>query len=436
MEVLLAVAVVWMLAGVALWNHSQPRIGLPEEVEVGGEEEFTLPGRVFARKIVVWGFLVRLVLVLIINATDAIRTLHLSPDSLRYHRLGMEIADNMRMGDFDWPNWIDNGWFQFTGFVYYTFGPFPILIQILNISFGAIIPLVVYSLVKDVYANEKTARWAALFTAFLPSFIYWSCLMLKDSASIFAVCLIVLSIVKLKRKFHPKWLLSMAFSLVIILGVREYLFFVALLLIPLSFMPVGGRVFALSLPRLLFITLILGAAARAAGFGFLGLDYISSSDYFDLEYINHTRVAMGDHGTGAFFKNPAQAQWGGDMTTNMIAAVAAVFFFFISLDLRNLDSARQWMALPEVLLILTLIPSMVRGMVYSWRKHKNEALPLFVFALSIMVVYGAATTNMGAMFRWRMQSMPLFLSFISCGMVVAGKGWHYRQLSKMTRRWL
>ena len=75
-------------------------------------------------------------------------------------------------------------------------------------------------------------------------------------------------------------------------------------------------------------------------------------------------------------------------------------------------------------------------MVVSWRQHKNEALPLFVFALSIMVVYGAATTNMGAMFRWRMQSMPFYIAFISCGLVAAGKGWHYQIMTKLTRRWL
>jgi len=342
----------------------------------------------------------------------------------------------MRMGDFNWPNWIENGWFQFTGFVYYTFGPLPILMQLLNISLGAITPLIVYSFVKEVYSNEKVARWTALFTAFLPSFIYWSCLMLKDTASIFAICLVVLSIVKLKKRFHPKWLLSMALMLVIMLCVRKYLFFVCFLLIPLSFFPVGGRMLSLSLPRILVITFVLGAAAREAGFGFLGLDYISSSVYFDLEYINHIRVSMGDHGSGAFFKDPSQVQWGGDLGTNMLAAVTAMFYFFISLDLRNLGSVRQWMALPEVLLIVILIPSMVRGMTYTWKRHKNEALPLFLFSLSIMVVYGAATTNMGAMFRWRMQSLPIFLAFISYGLAMKGEGWPYRKMSNITRRWL
>ena len=345
----------------------------------------------------------------------------------------MVIAEQMATGNFNWPNWIDNAWFQFTGLVYYLIAPEPWLIQLINITLGALTPVVVYHLVARVYENERCARWTALMTAFFPSFIYWSCLMLKDPLSIFAVSLLVLGLVSLRRKFDVKWLFAIAFSLLVFIGIREYLFFVAIFFILMSLFPVEGKRTGTILVKLAFILVLLGAATWAAGFGFLGMDYIQNSHYFDLEYINASRVNIGDHGSGAMFANPEEALWGKDLASTLRAAGAAIYFSLVSLDLTELDSLRQLMALPEVLLTVFLLPSLFRGMLYSWRKYRQAAMPLFVFACGLMAVYGSAATNMGAMFRWRMQALPFLMAFISIGLIVKGRGNLYRAFLRFMR---
>lgn len=433
MEYLVAGSIIWFvicisLASQGLGSRASVVISAPLQIGVNVNRRSV---RGFCRKLFIGGFLARLSIVIVFAVTDAIRTLHLSPDSLRYHREGIVIVAQMAAGNFNWSNWIDNAWFQFTGFIYFLFAPEPFLIQLINITLGALTPILVYHLVARVFNNIQCARWSAILTAFFPSFIYWSCLMLKDSLSIFAMALLVLALVSLRRKFNVKWLFAIAFSLLVFIGIREYMFFVAIFFIMVSFFPVEGKRTGPLLVKMALIVALLGAGTWAAGFGFLGMDYVRQSHYFDLEYINQSRINIGDHGSGAFFDDPSEALWGKDLVSTLKAVAAAVYFFLVSIDLTRLGSIRQLMALPEVLLTICLLPSLFRGIAYSWRNYRQQSLPLLVFALGIMAVYSSAATNMGAMFRWRMQAMPFILAFIVIGLVVKGKGKIYRGFQQL-----
>jgi len=386
--------------------------------------------RRFMGRVFIGAFAIRLAGVVLISLTDAIRSLGLSPDSLRYHEEALTISDEMQGGFFNAPNWIDNGWFQFTGFVYYLFGPNPVYIQLINILLGALTPLVVFRLVLEVFRVEKLARVTAMLVAFFPSFIYWSCLMLKDPLSIFSVSLLVLAIVRLRRSFSVGALMAMAFSLTMLLGVREYLFFVSLFLIVVSYMPVEGRRTIPLLVTMAGVVVLIGIVTYFAGFGVFGSDYIRQSHYFDLEYINQSRINI-SHGTGAFFDDPEDAVWGESAGSTFRALVAAIYFFFVSIDLSQIGSLRQLMALPEVLVFLFLLPSLARGLIHSWHHARQASLPLAVFAFGLLVVYGSAATNMGAMFRWRMQALPLLLTFMVYGAFVHGRGPMFRALKRL-----
>ena len=43
---------------------------------------------------------------------------------------------------------------------------------------------------------------------------------------------------------------------------------------------------------------------------------------------------------------------------------------------------------------------------------------------------GSAATNMGAMFRWRMQALPFLLAFLTYGLSLHGRGYFYRLMSR------
>ncbi|MCQ4165480.1 glycosyltransferase family 39 protein [Tahibacter harae] len=432
-ETVLEVAAVLLLCALgAAW--ALDRRGAPRQLAAvlpnNAPPQLTAAARRFLGRLFVAAFLVRFGGVLLISLTDAIRSLSLSPDSLRYHEEALAIAEEMRGGFFNAPNWIDNGWFQFTGLIYYLLGPNPLYIQLINILFGALTPLVVFRLVLEVYGVEKIARVTAMLVAFFPSFIYWSCLMLKDPLSIFSLSLLVLAVVRLRRDFSAGALAAMAFSLMMLLGVREYLFFVSVFLIVISYVPVEGRRTAPLLATMAGVVVLIGAATYSAGFGVFGSDYIRQSHYFDLEYINQSRINI-SHGTGAFFDEPETAAWGESADSTFRALAAAIYFFFVSIDLTQIGSLRQLMALPEVLVFLLLLPSLMRGLGQSWQQARQASLPLAVFAFGLLAVYGSAATNMGAMFRWRMQALPLLLAFMVYGAFVHGRGPVFNALKRL-----
>ena len=93
---------------------------------------------------------------------------------------------------------------------------------------------------------------------------------------------------------------------------------------------------------------------------------------------------------------------------------------------------RQLFALPEMLLLLYAFPSLIRGVKNTWRKHKDTAFPVLVFAFGVMAVYTTATTNAGAMFRWRMQGLPFFLMVGSYGIYLKQRGGLFRIMEKIS----
>ena len=213
-------------------------------------------------------FLLRAALSVAFWITDAIFLFRLSPDGERYHRVGIWIMREMERGFFNWPNWVDNGWFQFTGLVYFLFGPYAGLIQLLNVILGVLTVAVVYFLALEVSQSSHVARISAFLVAVFPSFVFWSCLMIKDPAAILAMTLLVLCTVKLRKKFGFGWLLLLIGALLTFLGIREYMFFMATGMIALSILlfPPTTRFSSGSwivLIALAFVPMVLSRRARS-----------------------------------------------------------------------------------------------------------------------------------------------------------------------------
>ena len=365
-------------------------------------------------------------------ASDAIQLLRLSPDSERYHRVGLIIMREMEAGYFNWSNWIDNGWFQFTGLVYYWFGPHPALIQLFNVSLSCLTIVVVFKLALTVSKSSRVARLSALMVALFPSFIYWSCLMLKDPLAILMMSLLVLGCIRLRQQFSPLWLGLVVMALTLFLGIREYMFFVGIGFIAVSFIfftpyrvPRAGSWIGLA---------ALALVPFFYGFGLFGLDYFADSVYTDIDYINHVRVSMGDHGSGAIFAPGAIATWGGsDLLTDIFGFLKGVVFFFITLNPADVGSVRQLMALPEAIVGILLLPYLVRGLQWLWLDRRN-AFPILVFGFGVMLLLVSATTNIGALFRWRMQVMPLLIIAMVIGIFWLRRGFAYRLACQLTGR--
>lgn len=383
--------------------------------------------REFLKKVLIWAFVIRIGIVMIFVATDAIYHLRLSPDSERYHREAQEINVELDTNIQPIYGWKDDGWFRFTALVYRYLGAHSLWIQILNVSFSVLTVYVASILASQICKDPFVYRATVLFTAFFPSFIYWSCMMLKDPIAILAMTTIITGTIILRDGFSLRWLLVTVAALLVFYGVRDYMFFVS------------GAIFAgatiLFLPRkhgsywsaVASVPTVVCILPLALGLGWFANQYYKDSIYFDMDYINNVRVAMGDHGTGAMFKSEdgEVATWGDDMLSNIATASKGVFYFFFVIDITNVNSTRQIMALPEVILLMLLMPSLWRGMKTAW-KHRVKMIPLLLFVFIVMAVYLSATTNMGALFRWKMQVMPAMMILIAMGVRLKPDGLFFR----------
>lgn len=369
--------------------------------------------RIFILRISLLALAVRIIVVSVLKATNLIYTLRLSPDSERYHREAITINHLLAFGVEPHYRWQDDAWFRFTALIYRYLGEQPLYIQAINIAFATVTVALSHRLALAVSGNLLVARMTAIFCAFNPALVYWSCLMLKDPAGIFAMTLLVLAAVELRRQSSMFWLVGACAALTIFLGIRSYMFLVLGMIFSLCMIAFRPLSQVLSLRNIACLALVTIALPNFLGQGTLGLDFYRNARYFDLEYINHVRVAMGDHGKGRIFEDDV-AIWGSDMISNLSAALRTAFYFFFVIDIADIASTRQLMALPEAIFILVFFPALAAGSLLCWRRREILA-PLAVFGLGAMSVYISATTNMGALFRWKMQIMPIIGILVSLG---------------------
>jgi len=367
--------------------------------------------RNFLWRVVIWAWLLRFAIVVVYALTDAIRTLRLSPDSERYHREGIESMNAMSFGDFAFKPWIDDGWFQVTGLIYYLIAPEPFLIQLINITLGALLVLPIFGIVRNLTDDVFTQRFATILTAFFPSIVYWSTLMLKDPASVLAIALIIYGVVELRRRWTLWPLIGIVAGLLVLVGVRTYLFTVLVVVIPAAFMlfPPSGRAMNL---RTFLVPAVIGALPLIFGFGYFASGEIKNSIYFDLDYINSVRVAMGDHGSGALFDHGEVHVWGANIWDDLRAAAFTLFSVFVPVNPLEANSARQLIAIPFVIIMGYFLYPLALGGLEMWRSRRRT-WPVILIAGVVLGVYIGGTTNAGALFRWTTQIMPYFLMAIA-----------------------
>ncbi len=368
------------------------------------------PDRNFLWRVVLAGWLLRFTIIVVYALTDAINKLRLSPDSARYHREGIESMNAMAYGDFALKPWVDHGWFQFTGLVYYLIAPEPFILQLINITLGAVLVLPIFGIIKNITDDVRVQRFAAVLIAFFPSIVYWSTLMLKDPSSILAIALVIYGVVALRRRFGWLPLAAIVAGLLILVGVRTYLFTVLIIVIPAAFMlfPASGSMRL----RTFLIPAVIGALPLMLGYGYFASGELKDSIYFDLDYINQVRVAMGDHGSGALFAHGDVHVWGVSFWDDVRAAAFTLFSVFIPVNPLEAASARQLIAVPFVLIMGYLLYPLALGGLEMWRARRRT-WPVILIAGTVLAVYVGGTTNAGALFRWTTQIMPYFLMAIA-----------------------
>ncbi len=265
---------------------------------------------------------------------------------------------------------------------------------------------------RQLTDDVRVQRLFAIMVAFFPSLVFWSTLMLKDAAAIFALALIVSGVFTLRLRFSIWPFLGIVAGLMIFVGTRTYLFMVIIMVMPAAFLLFPYRRAVIPW-RSILIPAAIGLLPMLIGYGYFASGEFQRSIYFDIDYINRVRVSMGSHGTGAIF-NTEVHQWGKNILADVWAALTTALAIFIPINPLEVGSVRQLIALPLVVIMYFMAFPMIRGGLTLWRMRRLTA-PIFILSSVVLAVYVGGTSNSGALFRWTSQIMPYFLLAVSMG---------------------
>jgi len=82
-----------------------------------------------------------------------------------------------------------------------------------------------------------------------------------------------------------------------------------------------------------------------------------------------------------------------------------------------ITGVRQMLTVPETLVWYALMPSFVRGLLYTVRNRLRDTLPILVFAAALTGAYALFQGNVGTAYRQRTQVTMFYFIFMAVGLV-------------------
>jgi len=346
-----------------------------------------------------------------LNHAEGHFTLALWGDSETYDVFGAAIAESWSHGN-SMTSWtltvegkVNRGFIYFVAAVYYLFGRNVILVQFLNGIIGALTPVVILELGLLLY-NRRVATTAMLLTAFFPQMIFWSAALYKDPVVMLAIAANILAVFRLRLRMSAYWVVVYLATATALVFLRFYIFYAiaAATLAGMLMRHRRGMVLGLATQVALLVGLITLFLYTP-----VGQEILMNSQFLDLQLLNQSRVDLARAGSG--FAATADVSSVGGILTVLPVGLAYILFAPFPWTIVNL---RQALALPDVLMWYALVPALIRGIFYAYRRLR-ETMPILVFTTALTLAYSAFLGNAGTAYRQRTQVMMFYFLFVADG---------------------
>lgn len=296
-------------------------------------------------------------------------------------------------------------------------------IQLVNASIGAATGIVVYYTAMSLFDNLRVAKLAALLVTFFPSLILWSSQALKDGLIILALAISILATLRLMEKITFGWVLVITVSLLTLLSLRFYIFYMMTAAVAGSFI-MGMK----TLSAQGFLHRFIAVAAIGMAFTWFGvLQYAGSQfDRFaNLKQIQMSRQDQAEAGSG-FGKDV-------DITTTegalSVIPLGVVYLLFAPFPWQ-FSTLRQSITLPEMIVWWFAFPLLVLGMWYSIKHRLRQVSPIVIFTTMLTLVYSVFQGNVGTAYRQRSQLLVFYFIFVAVGAIIMKERAENRRLQQ------
>jgi 4-amino-4-deoxy-L-arabinose transferase-like glycosyltransferase len=384
-----------------LWIASRIRRALP-----GAEGQFVM-------KIYIWTLALRYAGAVFLNAYagDSVFADTFWGDSSTYDYGGYLLSLSWSGETFVVPHAVTAvsgyGFQYFVGAIYFIFGRNQLLVQFLNGTIGGLSVLVIYSIGKHLF-DAKAARWAALFMAFFPQMIFWSCAMYKDPSILFCIALCMFAVLKLRERFTMTHIALFVASGLALITLRFYVFYMVAFATLGTFLFAQRRgLFGSLLAQIALVAVFIGAIT----FGVRTETIEEQTSYFDLEKLQTARIGQTMLGKSAF-----SGEIDVSTPTGALAALPSGLAYLLFAPFPwAITGLRQLLTLPETLVWYALMPSLLRGLRFTLRERFRAALPILVFATTLTFAYAVFQSNVGTAYRQRTQITMFFFILMGVG---------------------
>lgn len=341
---------------------------------------------------------------------------HLTPENASL--FGPEIGYNYYYRDFQSYSVV-----RFSSIFVFLAGRSYITSTILISAFTFIGPWSLFKLLYNKFSlNKKTIIFSVLL---IPSCLFWGSGLLKDSYTLMATCLLLVSfynIVILKRKVF-KNILLMIFSSYILLSLKPYIFFAMIgafiiSLIHRNIAVIKNSILRTTVVPILILVIAIGGSMLMLKIGeTIGGHYASLENMLEKAAINQQDLKQSYYGGNSFDIGTFEPTIPGIMSKMHLAILAGLYRPYLW-DSRNpvmLISAME----NSIFLFLTIYVILLSFL--TWREHgwKYMQKILFsdsyiVFSISFSVIFaffiGLTTANFGALVRYKIPLIPFFMT--------------------------
>ncbi|MBK8465483.1 MAG: glycosyltransferase family 39 protein [Chloracidobacterium sp.] len=298
-----------------------------------------------------------------------------------------------------------------TGFIYLFLGRNIFAAQSFCAVAGAATAPMVFFCAKKIFNNLRVAKFAAVSIAVFPSFVIWSSQLLKDGLIIFLLVLTMTMVLELQKKFNYAALSLVIASLLGIVSLRFYIFYMVIVAVVGSFL-IGTSTSNKSMFRRIAVIVLMGVALL-----YLGVRQRASielSKFANLERIQISRSHLVRSSVSGFGEDVDVSTTEGALSA-LPTGFAYLMFAPFPWQAANL---RQAITIPEVLLWWAMFPFMIAGLVYSVRNRLRNAFPVLIFSLLLTLSYSLLQGNVGTAYRQRTQIQVFLFIFVGVGWTV------------------
>lgn len=315
--------------------------------------------------------------------------------------------------------------------VYSVTGQNPLAVQFISCLLGAATTILAYFTSKEIFNNNRAARYTAIFVGFFPAMIVWTSQLLKEGFIIFFLALSLLAALNLQKKFGYNWIIYLLIALSGLFVLRSYIFLMVVVAI------FGGFILTSKVSAENLASRFAACVVIATAFAYLGVWNISSDNiqaYGNLDRIQISREWSSKAAQSGVVKEETDVSTSGGAISALPVGLVTLLLAPFPWQVGNLT---QGLTMPEMVLWWASLPFLISGLFYTIRNRFRESVSILFFTLILSLTYALYQGNLGTIYRQRSQIQVFLLLFTAVGFALrAEKREQLKHILKSNRRQL